>query len=77
MNTIIKPLPYTNELPDEEINFGEENWEESKMNIPRNFTLKQIKDLFYIHLSRSKFRSRMHDEKILREEIQKQIEKLD
>jgi len=62
MSELVKVLPYSESLPDEEINFGEENWNEDKMNVPRNFTLKQIKDLFYIHLSRSEFRTRIHSE---------------
>ena len=40
MGDLIKVLPYSESLPDEEINFGEENWNEDQMNVPWNFTLK-------------------------------------
>ena len=34
MGDLIKVLPYSESLPDEEINFGEENWNEDQMNVP-------------------------------------------
>lgn len=39
MKTIVTPVPYSQELPDEEI-AGSEDWESESMNVPRNFTMK-------------------------------------
>ena len=39
MKTIVPPIPYSQELPDEEI-AGSEDWESESMNVRRNFTMK-------------------------------------
>ena len=50
MNEIVKPLEYTEELPKEELEQGED-WSSEVMNLPRNFTMKQIKDLVFSFIS--------------------------